>query len=334
MKFFLPLRLGLRSARQHSGLVLLVYLATLLPAAALGVLAWGELKLLDHSLFAAEALTGNRMGVWSDLMRGHPGDMGAVLGALRVLVPLLVVVQILVAAGVVEALLERERKREHPFLLGIGRHGWRFVRAAVWMAVVVVVLGLLIAGGFHLVNKAAGDAGDGRIQVFGWAGVLLLAVLLFVPFDLAYDLSRISAVTHDQGRTFVGFFKALGHTLRHPLILLPLWLFFTVFTVGWHLAYVAARASWGPGGLGEVIALLLVQQVVFLLAAFFRVALWGAEIAYYQAVGEPKWCGRKERTRRSEPAPPPAAPQDGDGDGDEDEGSSEGWGQLTGPAAP
>jgi hypothetical protein len=119
--------------------------------------------------------------------------------------------------------------------------------------------------------------------------------VLFVPLDLAYDLSRIAAAGQGDRRTLVGFVRAFGHALRHPLRLAPLWLFFNVLAVALVVAYVLARAAVTPSNGVHLALLLAAQQLVFLLAAFLEVGRWGAEIAYYQAIGEPRWCGRRER---------------------------------------
>ncbi len=302
-----PLAHGLRGARRRAGLVLLVYLSTLAPALlalapAAGPLAAG----LGHSRFAARALAGDRFGVWEDL--GNDPRTAPSFAGLRAALPTALLLQILLAAGVVEALLGRERRGEHPFLLGIGRHGWRFARASVWFAGALVVLAALAAVATRAVNQAAAAASDGRLQIAGWALVALAVVLVFAPLELAHDLSRVAAAAHGEGRTLVGFVRALGHALRHPLRLAPLWIVFALPLAALGVAYLAGRAAWGPSGAGGVALLIAAQQLVFLVVAFLRVGFWGAEIAYYQALGEPHWCGRRPPAVAAVEGPAPAAP--------------------------
>ena len=350
MKFTLPLRHGLSAAWHHKGLVFLLYLAALLPALVAGLVVYGRLaaatggSLFAHRAFAA----GNLYGILDDFGRGHPGDLQALETLLPIFVVLAVLVHVLFAAGLVEALLQREAKREHPFLLGVGRHSWRFVRSGVWFLLLLTPTVVVLAAVFNLgVNELAIDLADTRVQAYGLLGVVALGVLLLAFLDLAYDLSRIAAATHDEGRTFVGFFKALGHAFAHPVMLLPVWFFFSLLVAGLHLGATALHDDWRPAGLGEVLGLLALQQLVFLLAAYFRVGLWGAEVAYYQAVGEPRWCGKRPRRqipqvehrkplpvehreslpvdRPAEPAPTPsweqATPLGQDGEDDEADGT-------------
>jgi hypothetical protein len=298
-----PIRFGLRGARRRLGLVLLVYLVGLVPALLVAVEAAEDLSDgLAHSLFAEEALAGNRWAVWQDLGADPKSDLSGAFGGFYALGALGLLFQVLAAAGIAEVLLFREPRGEHPFLLGIGRHGWKFARSALWFGGALALLAAGVAAGFGVVDEAARHAADARLQLAGWIGVLAVALLVYAALDLAYDLSRVSAAAHGDRRTFAGFFRALGHALRHPLRLAPLWLFFTLLSAGLVVAYVLARAAVTPAHGGHVALVLLAQQVVFLVLAFLKVGLWGAEIAYYQAVGEPRWCGRREAAGGVRPA--------------------------------
>lgn len=298
MRSLTPIRFGLRAARRRLGLVLLVYLVGLVPALLVGVEAAEDLAGgLAHSPFAAEALDGNRWGVWQDLGADPESDLSGALGGIYALGALGLLVHVLVAAGIAEVLLFREPRGEHPFLLGIGRHGWRFVRSAVWFGGAMLLLVALVGGGFAAVNDFARERADAGLQLAGWIGVLAAAFLLFVPLDLAYDLSRIAAAGHGDRRTLAGFVRAFGHAVRHPLRLAPLWLFFHVLAIALVVGYVLARAAVAPANGLHVALVVAAHQLVFLLLAFLKVGRWGAEIAYYQAIGEPRWCGRRERRR-------------------------------------
>ncbi|HMB54366.1 MAG TPA: hypothetical protein VKU40_13690 [Thermoanaerobaculia bacterium] len=296
MTFTLPLVRGLKSAWHHMGLVFLLYLAALggsLSAAFVAFARYADVT--GASPFAQRAFAdGNMFAILDDFSRGHAGDLQALETLLPIFVVMTAIVHVLFAAGLAETLLEREAKREHPFLLGIGRHSWRFLRSAIWFLLMVVLVGFGIATLFGIfVVEVGTQQASSAFQVWAGVGIGLLAALLFAFLDLGYDLSRIAAAAHDEGRTFVGYFKGLGHALRHPLRLLPLWFFYSLVVVGLHLALTAFRNGWQPTSTAEVLGLIAIQQVVFFVAAFFRVGLWGAEVAYYQAIGEPRWCGRK-----------------------------------------
>lgn len=301
MRFLTVFRLGLRRARRHAALVLLVYLSSLVPSLLLLTLLSGHLQPdLDRSLFAERLLQGDSYPPWSDFLASRSAELKPLMESLAPRWLLVTVLQILVAAGIVEVLLERTGRREHPFLNGIGRHGWRFLRSAgVFTLIAGPVLLLLRLG-----TSAAFGGGDDRLQVIGWGVFALLAALIYALLDLAYDLSRIAAAAHDEGRMAVGFFRSLGFILRHLGVLLSFYALFRLVMLALPLGYLAIRQAWWITDLTGVILLLGLQQLLFVLRTFFLVGLWGAEISYYQGVGEPRWCGgpswwARRRARRA-----------------------------------
>lgn len=298
---------GLRRARRHLGTVLLVYLASLIPALLVVSLISADLEpALDESLFADRLLRGEGFGVWVDFQRSEGSDLQPINSVLLGRFLLATLLQILVAAGVVEVLLDRAGSGERPFLSGIGRHGFRFVRSAVVFAILLAFVLLVTAP----LRWAFEDAG-GRLALLGLLIQVLLIFALYALLDLAYDFSRISAAAHGEGRMLVGLFKTLGFVFRHLLVLLPLYGLFVLLIVGLQIGIVTLRSIWTVDTPGEVLGWLLAQQAVFFVLAFLRTALWGAEVTYFQGIGEPRWCGRPQRpTPASTPRlPTPPAPR-------------------------
>lgn len=313
---------GLQRARRHLGTVLLVYLASLIPSLLVVSLVSADLApALDESLFAERLLGGEGFGVWVDFQRSESSDLQPIASVLLWRFGLVVLLQILVAAGLVEVLLERAGAEERPFLAGVGRHGFRFVRSALVFGLVLAIVLALTAP-----LRMAFEESSGTVALIGMLVYGLVVFLLYMLADLAYDFSRISAAAHGQGRMFVGFFKTLGFVFHHLLVLVPLYLLFTVLVAGLQILTVALRSGWTVDTPGEVLGWLLAQQAVFFAVALLRTALWGAEVTYFQGIGEPRWCGRREsepaakELRRPprpsavrpaavpEPAPPPRRP--------------------------
>ncbi len=311
MKFLTAIRLGFHRVHRRWGIVLLAYLAALLPALFVASLFRADLaESLDKSLFAARVWSGQRFAVWSDFGFSSGYDLGPVWGGLGLRFWAVVLVQILVSAGIVESLLGATSRREHPFVAGVGRHGWRFLRAALWFAVALVLVAVPVSGAFYGLGHYAREIGDGSLQLYGGLVIALLAGLVFVPFKVAYDLSRIAAAAHDEGSTCRGFLRALGHAFAHPVILWPLFLTFALAAIALQIGYFAVREVWVPGGPLLVLALFAGQQALLFVHAYLRTGLWASEIAYYQGIGEPRWCrkgGRRKARAAAAPSPPPAA---------------------------
>jgi hypothetical protein len=274
-------------------LVLIAWLAPLLPALLLAFLAAGSFgPVLDRSLFSNVILEGNGFAAWVDLTTSSPNTVGPILSRGIVMFFLLsALFQILVSAGIVEALVRGEFPQ--PFLSGVRRNTWPFLRsgalAAVAMVIVLIVARLLIKLGSHL----AVSAPDGRFQLLGIAAAGIAALVLFGPIDLAYDLSRIASVRWAERSMTRGLLRALGTVLKRPGLFVPLYLLFVMLPLVVSLVYAVVRTPWTPAGGAAILGLFILQQIVMVLRAFLRIAIWGAEVDAYRMLGEPRWCRKK-----------------------------------------
>jgi hypothetical protein len=314
MRFLTALRLGLHRAHRHKRLIVIAWLAALVPALLISSIVWQDVSAaMDHSPFAGEALTGNRSGVWTDFAESDADDLAPLRDGLWLRFLLVVVLQALVSAGIVETLLVDAPRPTRPFLLGIGRHGWRFLRTLLWFGLTVVVLAALSGAFFGAAMDFSEEQANANLHVWGLVAGVLLTALAFAFLDLGYDLARIASAAHYDPRTFKGYFLALGHAFRHPLVLLPLWSTFALLGLAAHVGYLALRGAWSPASLGAVLLLLVAGQILMLFHAWLRVGLWGSLVAYYQGIGEPRWCIRGRRPRAAAttplPQPPPSEPE-------------------------
>jgi hypothetical protein len=296
-------RKGLAMARRHRGAVLVVYLVSLVPALLiLSLLHRGIGPALGGSVGAERILAGEWLPVWINLLEQENG-IGLVLGAVPGRLLLAVLLQVVVAAGVVEVLLERRLPGERPFWIGTGQHSGRFLRSLGWFLLVllpvVLFYGLARFGGGRLAEHFQ----DGRIALATTVGAGLVAFLLYAFVDLAYDLSRLAAAVHGDGRTRSGLWRALAHLWRHKTAVLTLHLPFSLPLLLLAASYPLVRGRFLVDSGFEVAVVLVLQQGVFLLQAFLKVAFWGAEISYYRALGEPRWCaGRQPAAAAAAPA--------------------------------
>jgi hypothetical protein len=326
MTFVKLLAEGFSAARRHPRLVLIAYLVPLLPALALAVMAKATIApVFDYSLLAQQVLDGSWNGVWSDFAASPANHMSVVLGSGVMLALLLTaLIRIPVAAGIAEVLIEGDAAQPHPFLTGVAQHTWRFARSAVWFLVTAAltagVIGATVAGFFKLAEKRS----DARLDVIGFAVAGLLALLILAIFQPAYDLARLAAARHDDRKTLRGFLRAIWTVLRHPGIFLPLVASFVLLIAALHLGYYAARSPWTPATAAAILALFAAQQLVMGVRAVFHVASWGAELAAYRTLGEPRFCEQRQRkllvidepvqpavtaVERLETPPAPAAPE-------------------------
>ena len=221
MQFTSYLSEGFRIARRHKRLIVILWLVPLIPALVLGAMAASNLMPnLGQSLFADRALDGDAFIVWMEFRSSPLDELQPILGRGIVVMALLtLLLQVVLSAGIVGALLEREE--QHPFMTGIRRNLFRFARTAILFAVMTAIPAVLcwaLSRGFF---KLAEAQRDGRLDILGVVLAAVLFVVLWAPLDLASDLSRIAASRHDDRSMVRGFFRAWGSVIKKAGNLCP-----------------------------------------------------------------------------------------------------------------
>ena len=296
MTFTRLLANGLGAARRHPRLILAAYLAPLVPALILVAMARSTIApTLDFSLFSARVLDGWWFPVWRDFAPSPASDLGVVLGGgLTLMLLLTALVQVPIAAGTVEVLLEREGA-EHPFFTGVAKNSGRFLRSLLWFLPTAVLVVAAVAGTAALFFKIAEKQVNARFDLVGFAAAGVLALLLLAIFHPAFSLARIAAARHGDRKTLRGFLRAIWLVFRRPGIFLPLFVSYVLLAVALHLIYTLARSPFTVSTALGILAVLLAQQLVMVVRALLQVALWGAEVAAYRTLGEPRLCEKKRK---------------------------------------
>ncbi len=170
MTFLSYIREGFQIAARHKRVVIVLWLVPMIPAVVLAVMASANLMPnLGPSIFADRVLDGDWFVVWSEF-RSSPGYALAPILTTGVVVMafLSLLANIVVAAGVVEVVLEREESR--PFMIGVRRNFLSFARTTILLALGTFISGLaawaVVRGSFKLAAAKA----DGRLDLAGVAG--------------------------------------------------------------------------------------------------------------------------------------------------------------------
>ncbi len=292
MKFWLLS--GFERARALPRLTMATYLAALVPALLFLLLAAPKLfgALADRPA-AAGLLDTRAFDVWIELVQSEGFSAGALFAPVPWLLLCGWLLQVAVAAGSVQVLVAAagaEPPGSHPFTLGVRRYFGRFLRssAAFGLAVAGLLLVLAILG--KVFGKIGDSVRDERWGLWGFAVQLLVGLAVFIPLDLAYDLSRVSAVRHDGRQVFRGFFRALPEVWRRRRQLYPLYLGCLALLLALTLVFVGVRGLFSASTAVGIVAVALVQQAFSFGRSFLQVGLWGAEVAAFGAFGQPDWC--------------------------------------------
>ena len=281
---------GFRTARHHPRLVMIAWLAPLIPALILvSLIASNLAPAMGRSLFSQGIMDGSAFPVFIEF-RTSPADALEPLMGRGVLVMgvLSLVVQIFLSAGIVEVLVGSGPP--HPFLTGVRRNTGRFIRSALVFLVPTIIAavaaGMTVRGGGLLAEKFA----DGRWDLAGVAAAAVVFLVLWAPADLAYDFSRVAAVRHGHTSMLRGFFRALIVVLKKPGTFVPLYLVFLALPLGLLGLYSAFRQPWTPGTAYAVVLLALIHQIVMAVRAFFKIGFWAAEVEVFRDLGAPEFC--------------------------------------------
>jgi len=313
MKFVKVLAAGFGIADRHRRLIAVLWLAPLVPAVLLTALAAANvLPALGPSLYAQRILWGDWFVVWSEFRSSPLDALAPILGPGIALMALLSLgLQLLLAAGIVEVVLER--RREHPFVLGLRANLPSFARTLALLLLGTLVAGAAAAAVVRGFFKLAEAQADGRLDLVGVTAGALVFFVLWAPQMLAADLSRIAAARHDQRAMARGYLRGLGAVIRRPGLFLPLAAAFVLLPLALNLGYLLLRSPWTPGNAAALLGLVLVQQVVMVLRAALELGFWGAGVAAFRELGEPELCRPRPARVRAAPATgPPAAAAGGD----------------------
>jgi hypothetical protein len=305
MTFPSCIREGFQIAARHKRVVIVLWMVPMIPAVVLAVMASANLMPnLGPSIFADRVLDGDWFVVWSEF-RSSPGYALAPILTTGVVVMafLSLLANIVVAAGVVEVVLEREESR--PFMIGVRRNFLSFARTTFLLSLGTAVSGLaawaVVRGSFKLAAAKA----DGRLDLAGVAVGAVVFLLLWAPQYLAADFSRIAAARHGDRSMTRGYFRALAAVLRRPGTFAPLFATFLLLPLVLNLCYFMLRAPWTPSTAFALVMLILAQQIVMVVRAMFELGFWGAEVAAFRGLDEPRWC--RAKIYREQTAVQPAA---------------------------
>ncbi len=283
---------GLRAAARQPKLVALVwgwyFLLSLVPA--LPGLAWLRTS-LDFTPAAAEALRRFDFGLLGDLLNYDRTNVFSLLFTTMIATGIVALVtSAFVMGGILEVIGggggEGDRRTfMHRFARGGGHFFWRFVRLTLTAGACGVLATGLVAG---LVGAIIAPMGESEWEPGGFLAGLVLALAVAgtaALFLLALDYARIRVARDDGRKMLRAYFGGLGFVLRHLVGAYGIGLAIVALLAGVMLLYVAYETNSPVASTSALIATLLVfQQVTVAARVFLRVAMIGAERAYFTKV--------------------------------------------------
>jgi len=282
---------GLRAAAKQPRLVACLWAAyfvfSLVPV--LPGLAWLRAG-LDVSPASADALERFDFGLLSDLLNYDRSNVFSLLFLSMVAAGMVALVaSAFVMGGILEVLGgggggddSDRRTFMHRFARGGGHFFWRFVRLAVTAGVCGVLATGIVAA---LIGAVTAPLGESEWEPGGYlAGLLVVLAVAGTAalFLLALDYARIRVARDDGRKMLRAYFSGLGFVVRHLVGAYGIALGIIATLAGVMLLYIAYETNSPVASTGALIAVLFVlQQITVAARVFLRVALIGAERAYF-----------------------------------------------------
>jgi hypothetical protein len=286
MVMFSSIAKGLAAAARQPKLVALLWAAYFLLSMVpvLPGLAWLRSG-LDFSPAAADALKRFDFGLLYDL-RNYDRTSTFRLLALSMAAAGLVafVTSAFVMGGILEVLGGAHDRRTfmHRFGRGAGHFFWRFVRLAIAAGACAGLATGVVAAVVVPVTAP--------LRASEWEPGQYVAALLVAVFAagaaafclLALDYARIRVARDDSRKMLRAYFSAMGFVTRHLFGVYGIALGIVAMLAGVMLLYVAYETNSPVASTSALLATLFVfQQAAIVARVFLRVALLGAERAYF-----------------------------------------------------
>jgi hypothetical protein len=277
------LKSGLVRAFSTKRLMLVLYLASVLPALAVA------LPLRDALMsFAGDSLAGSELvhGVHADFLAELVTANRAAAPALAVMLALgstaFWFVSLFLSGGALAILARDEPYRADEFWRGAAMFFGRFLRLTLWSTLLVAVLSLLPLSLREIERLAFGPDPYQYVSYWGtWIDVGAIAVALFF-FRICFDYARIHAVLTGEKRTrrslWYGVRFATGHPIRAGGLAVAVFLLGGVAL----LLYLAISPAFDGATTALVVAAIVLQQLYVLWRVAMRVTRYGSEISLFK----------------------------------------------------
>ena len=281
------IRQGFSLARRARTGVWILFFANLgLAALASYPIYQGVRAFTGHSAMSQDLATGFSFDWLTDFAVNNPGSLERYARAIVIFGLLSIVVDSVLAGGVVASFREPAFRSPGDFFRDCHRYGWRLVRLMI-----IGLIGYWIV--FRLLNQGLGTLADRWTRewlddrpVF-WVklmpSALTLLGLIFV--NLVMDFARVRLVMEEGASAIEAFLASLGFSLarmRRAIVIYTVPSLCGIALLGLYLFVAHLTHHVAPVRQPLALAILFIgQQAIMLARYWFRVATWGGEWAFY-----------------------------------------------------
>jgi hypothetical protein len=291
MKVTTAIRSGLCAASRNKFLVFIFFACNLLLAAAVAAPMHDAMAAhLGDSKMSADLVTGFSSAWLTEFQIANEGFLRGFSTAILYAGILFLALNTILSAGAFEVFAQGEGAGMHAFGRGLGKYFVRFLCLAIAASVLYYVA-------FWFFNGPA----DGWIRrpfektVFErtefWLllarDLLLLLVVLVVNAMVDYAKATIVAVPRPTRfplfAAIAALFRGMGFVLRQFVRVMAIYIGVGLFSVAAILIYAVFARYFPQHSVATIFFWFLVAQVLLWFRWMFRLASWGATVAFYQS---------------------------------------------------
>ena len=283
------LRSGLKGTWKTKRLLLVLYLAGLLPALVVALpLRSVLLSFAGHSLAGTALLDGATVDFLAELVTVNRAASPTLLIILVVSAVAFWFMSLFLSGGALAILALGERYQAVEFWKGAAMFFGRFLRLSLWSLLLLAVLSLLPIGARVVQQLVFGSDPYQYVSYWGiWIQVGIVLFALFF-FRVCFDYARIQAVLTEERRTRRSLWQGLRFVVRHPVRAIGLAV--CVSLLGWAALLAAALSGAFTGSTTTLVLTgIVARQLCVFWGVAMRITRYGSEMALFGSIpGSPR----------------------------------------------
>jgi hypothetical protein len=275
---------GLRATRRAAWMVLIFFACNLLLAAAVAAPMHSAIAdHVGHSQYGQE-LARDFSAAWlTEFQIANEAFLKAFSISLVYAGILFLALNTALSAGAFEVYARGEGAYMHAFGRGIGKFFFRFARLVLLASVAYFVAFWFWQGpAASAMERLFQDSVEERWQFYlHWLRWALLLASVFV-INAVLEYAKADVVIHEHSSALGALGHAAGFVVARFSRVMMIYLFFGALSLIAMLAYAAFARYFPQRNVPTVLIWFLIAQLLLFIRWMFRLASWGAAVAYYR----------------------------------------------------
>lgn len=278
---------ALKRATAERRMVMLLYATNLLLAAVLALAFRSVLISAFGSTMATSGLMeGLNFNTLTELLLKHGAEVGAVFNQIVWYVLLYMIINTLLAGGILTTLREKEtRFTVREFFAGCGIYFFRFFRLFLLFGILLIILAFVWMAVLGVLFNAVTAEGSSEIPYIVWAIVIL--ILFFIPLMVLLviaDYTKVSTVLSNTHAMVRAAWRSTKFVFRNFLRVIGLQLLMLLVPIVLFLIYLWLDLTIGMTTVTTLLVMFVIQQIFVVTRVWTRVFFFSGELELYNSL--------------------------------------------------